>query len=725
MPDLKRSKRCLGRFRFYFSSMLAKFLCNFPLSDSLAVNYSRVKQVMSLERAVFNIMSLRNKITLWSAGVAIAVFTTVILLITHGYRERLFDAIYKDLLSQNASYMRTIQAILSDRAQVIMALRDDLELYEVPAHMWLHIAAHTNNRVFNDPEHGHIYEESFARKLDYYRQSGQLSGERFTPQLQAMLSNIEKQDYSVADGIAYYYIGYRSDNPDPVGREYDGYQDSSLWVPHPDVDEPYDPLIRPWYLAGREAGRNSVIFTEPYAERRTGEALISAATSITVEGVRGSLAGAISIEPIMEELMSNFRDQLHITIVSAGADEDTEFVSSHPQYIYSSRDPALGDKIMDYDAPEILSIRANADVRALYDHTKGQRSGVLEWQIGGSQRLVAFNTVPDLGWKIFTSAARSDVLRSAQYTRLLNTGISSIGALALISAIFILTGISFRPLDTIRREMRQIAQTGDLSKRVSVKSDDEVGQMARAINEMLDNVAGPVRELGLQAKCIADGKLGGGATTVESKGDIAQLVESFNQMNSRLIDFEKASRAASPLTGLPGGFSIEREVQNRFDNEESFVFCMFDLDNFKPFNDLYGYSRGNLVIKKTAKILQEAVEKHGGAGDFCGHIGGDDFVVITDEACFKAVCEDIIQTFDSSILSFYDEESREAGSILSKDRQGNESLFSIMTITACVVFAKQVSIKDFVRLGEIAAELKKKGKTIEGSILVVDRRETS
>lgn len=677
-----------------------------------------------LEKKVFKRMSLRNKITLWSAGVACTVFATVIILVTQGSRERLFDAIYNDLLSQNASYARTIQAILSDRAQVIMALRDDLELYDTPAQMWLHIAAHTNNRVFNDSEHGHVYEQAFKRKLDYYRAGNQLSDERLTPQLRAMLGNIDKQDYSVADGMAYYYIGYRSKNPDPQGRVYDGYQDSSLWVPTPNVDAPYDPLVRPWYLAGRQAGRKNVIFTEPYAERRTGEALIGAATSITVEGVRGSLAGAISIEPIMNELMASFRDQLHVTIISAGARENTEFVSTKPQYIYSSRDSSLGEYIMDYDDPAIIGQTANADVRALYDHTRGQKSGVLEWRIGSSNRLVAFNTVPDLGWKIFTSASRDEVLQTAQYTRLLNTGISALGVLALISAIFLLTGVSFRPLDTIRREMRLIAETGDLSKRVSVKSNDEVGQMARAINEMLDNVAGPVRELGLQAKCIAEGKLGG-ATTVDSKGDIARLVQSFNQMNSRLIEFEKASRAASPLTGLPGGFSIEREVQSRFDADQPFVFCMFDLDNFKPFNDLYGYSRGNLVIKETAKILQDAIAKHGGADDFCGHIGGDDFVVITDETRFKAVCNDIIASFDRAILDFYDADSRDTGSIVSKDRQGNERAFSIMTITGCVVFSQQVSVKDFIRLGEIAAELKKKGKMVEGSVLVLDHRDDS
>lgn len=667
-------------------------------------------------------MSLRNKITLWAAGIAFTVFTTVILLITQGARERLFDAIYNDLLSRNTSYVRTIQAILNDRAQVILSLRDDLELYDNPAQMWLHIAAHTNNRVFNDPEHGPAYEQSFKRKLDYYRAGRQLSGEHLTPQLRTMLRNIDKQDNSVVDGMAYYYIGYRSENPDPLGRQYDGYQDSSLWVPNPGVDAPYDPLIRPWYLAGRQAGRENVIFTEPYAERRTGEALIGAATSITVEGVRGALAGAISIEPIMDELMRSFGDQLHVTIISTGAEQKTEFVSTKPQYIYSSRDSSLGENIMDYDDPAIIGQTANADVMGLYNTTRGQQSGVLEWKIGGSSRLIAFNTVPDLGWKIFTSASRDEVMKTAQYTRLLNAGISVVGGLALISAIFILTGVSFRPLDTIRGEMRHIARTGDLSQRVSVRSNDEVGQMAQAINEMLDNVAGPVRELGLQAKCIAEGKLGG-ATTVDSKGDIAQLVESFNQMNSRLIEFEKASRAASPLTGLPGGFSIEREVQSRFDDRKPFVFCMFDLDNFKPFNDFYGYSRGNMVIKETAKILQKAVEKHGGPDDFCGHIGGDDFVVITDETRFKAVCNDIIESFDHAISDFYDLDCQQAGSIVGKDRQGNERVFSIMTITGCVVFSKHVSLKDFIRLGEISAELKKKGKTIDGSVLVVERRD--
>lgn len=669
--------------------------------------------------------SLKNRMVIFAGAVALLVFTAVTMITTMNSRKELVGAIYNDLLNRNDSYVHILNTIFKDREDTILSLRNDLELYQSPGQMWLHIANHSPNRVFNDPERGAEYEQSFQQKLEYYFNNSQLSTDLMTPQVRAMLRNIDSEVRSLGSGLAYFYIGYRSQNPDPLGRAYDQYQDSSLWVPDPTAEASYDPFIRPWYIAGREAGRNRVIFTEPYAERRTGEALIAASTSITIEGVRGTLAGAISIRPIMDDLLSDIGEQAHVTIISEGAPRETDFVSTTPHYIYSSRDSSLGERIVKYDDPSILHIESNEDLRALYDLTHGQNAGVLEWRIGGSDRLVAFHTVPVVGWKIFTSVARDDVLAGMWGAQRLNMTVSAIGLLILLFAIYIVSKYALRPLNQIRDEMRTIAQTGDLGRRVSVRSSDEVGEVAASVNTMLDNVAGPVKELGAQVRAIAQGKLGG-AALVQSRGDIAELVSSFNQMNARLIEFEQTSRAASPLTGLPGGYSIEQEVRTRFETKRPFVFCMFDLDNFKPFNDLYGYSRGNDVIRETADILKGAIAEHGtehGANaDFCGHIGGDDFVIITTDTRYGPICNAVLERFDASIKAFYAPEDRAAGFISAKLRNGDAARLPIMTITGCAVSSEQLDLRNYIRIGEIAADLKKMGKKRPGSNLIVNHR---
>ena len=201
--------------------------------------------------------------------------------------------------------------------------------------MWVHLAAHTGELVFDDPLKGQIYRESFQKKLAAYRSNGQLSADKMTPQMQKMLDNIMTRTNAYGEGMKFFYIGVSAPNSDKLLQNYDQYQDSSLWVPDPRVDAPYDPLIRPWYLAGQEAGRDRVLFTEPYAERRTKEALVSGATAITVEGVQGTLAAGISIKPIMDALLKTSQENANITIFSKGTQQETIYVSTPPKYILS------------------------------------------------------------------------------------------------------------------------------------------------------------------------------------------------------------------------------------------------------------------------------------------------------------------------------------------------------------------------------------------------------
>lgn len=666
--------------------------------------------------------SLRRKLVLLTGGLVTVVFVAVIGLTSWNSRQQLRTSVERDLAGYNEAFVHTIDSILRDRATIILAVRDDMEDYQTRGQMWMHLAARTGEKVFADPVNGGIYAQSYRRKLRAYLRNGQLTGQRMTPQMRRMVSRAAAPGNVYGDGMKFFYIGVRSTDPDRRMREYDQYQDSSLWVPDPRVDAPYNPLERPWYIAGQEAGRRRVVFTEPYAERRTKEALVSGGTSVRVEGTTGTLAAGISIKPIMEQLLTLFDERrASITIFSPGTAVSTRYVPTPPKYVYSSRDPELGEQIRAYDDPDIQATPANRDLARLYDHTRGRESGVLEWNIAGERRLVAFSTVPGIRWKIFTSVSLSSAMSDATSAQKRDTIVSLVGLATLLTLIALLVKRSLAPLDTIRRELADLATTGDLSKRTSVRTRDEVGQMAAAINEMLDNTAAPVRALSEQVNTIARGELHQ-QTKVDAKGDIATLVDGFDEMTRRLIELEATYRDSSPLTGLPGGVTIELEVQRRIEEGLPFAFCMFDLDNFKPFNDRYGYSRGNLVLKQTARLIQGALSQHGGGDDFVGHVGGDDFVVVSTPERFERVCRHVIDGFDRMIPELYDARDREAGGIASHDREGVAKFFPIMSLTICAVNSHDTVVSDYIRVGEIAAELKVRGKMMAGSNLVVDRR---
>ena len=182
---------------------------------------------------------------------------------------------------------------------------------------------------------------------------------------------------------------------------------------------------------------------------------------------------------------------------------------------------------------------------------------------------------------------------------------------------------------------------------------------------------------------------------------------------------------ASPLTRLPGGIAIENVLKKRLESNHPLAFCVLDLDNFKAFNDRYGYANGSEVIKETARIIENAVKAKGTSDDFIGHVGGDDFVVITTPAHMREISGEIIAQFDSRIPSFYSAEDRARGHILGKTRQGIEMQFPIMTISIAIVTNERRKITDPLEASEIAAELKDYAKTIPKSVFVVDKRRSA
>ncbi len=178
---------------------------------------------------------------------------------------------------------------------------------------------------------------------------------------------------------------------------------------------------------------------------------------------------------------------------------------------------------------------------------------------------------------------------------------------------------------------------------------------------------------------------------------------------------------ANPSTRLPGNIAIERAISQRIEQHDSpFAVCYCDLDNFKAYNDTYGFLKGDAVIQRTAQILLDAVREFGNPGDFVGHIGGDDFVLITSLDRLDAVCEHAIARFDATAPLFYDREARERGYISGHDRQGQPTTYPLVSISIIAVSSR---LRHPSHPGEVAqrsVEPKKRAKHMSGSVFIVE-----
>ncbi len=187
----------------------------------------------------------------------------------------------------------------------------------------------------------------------------------------------------------------------------------------------------------------------------------------------------------------------------------------------------------------------------------------------------------------------------------------------------------------------------------------------------------------------------------------------------------RASRdlEANPLTKLPGNNTIQQELEHRLAEKQSLAVCYVDLDRFKAFNDHYGFKRGDEVIQATAKVLLQASRAHGSAVDFVGHIGGDDFLVITTLERAEPLCEAIVNAFDAMAAQLYDEEDRVRGYLLHTDRKGQEVKVPLLSVSIALVRNDNHVLTHPGQIAKMGAELKAYAKQFDRSLYVKERRQ--
>ena len=183
------------------------------------------------------------------------------------------------------------------------------------------------------------------------------------------------------------------------------------------------------------------------------------------------------------------------------------------------------------------------------------------------------------------------------------------------------------------------------------------------------------------------------------------------------------NRRISALTGLPGNVQIHAELKKRIANKGEFSVLYLDLDNFKAYNDIYGFLKGDEIIEFTAQTALKCIHEVFPEGSFVGHIGGDDFIAIVPSIEIDEVCQSIVATFDKQVTRFFTDDDLERGYIEVANRKGIIEKFPLTSISIGVVIGEKGRFSNILEIGEIGAQVKHVAKTIMGSSYAVDRRQ--
>ena len=199
--------------------------------------------------------------------------------------------------------------------------------------------------------------------------------------------------------------------------------------------------------------------------------------------------------------------------------------------------------------------------------------------------------------------------------------------------------------------------------------------------------------------------------------DVNRFISAITDINLTL------AKGANPLTGLPGNESIQREINKRLQSGETFDIAYIDIDNFKPFNDYYGFQRGDVVIKAIGDIIS-GVAKSVGAGFscFCGHIGGDDFILITGTYHAEYVSSQVIRELEEHLVIFHGKNDFSAGCYSAVNRKGEEETFALLSLSIGIVNTRLTPVTSYAQLASISTEVKKAAKKLPGSSVVINRR---
>ncbi|CAG0965517.1 putative signaling protein [Methylophilaceae bacterium] len=183
-----------------------------------------------------------------------------------------------------------------------------------------------------------------------------------------------------------------------------------------------------------------------------------------------------------------------------------------------------------------------------------------------------------------------------------------------------------------------------------------------------------------------------------------------------------AARYSNPLTMLPGNVPINEHIDRLIEAGTNFIACYFDLDHFKPFNDVYGFRRGDEVIQLTGKLLSEEVDKD---IDFVGHVGGDDFIVLFQSKDWQARCNRVLERIREAIPHFYDAKDQAQAGIETEDRLNNRVFYPYISLSVGAVKVLPLMYGSHHEISAAMVSAKKQAKLIAGNSIFIERRTPS
>lgn len=231
----------------------------------------------------------------------------------------------------------------------------------------------------------------------------------------------------------------------------------------------------------------------------------------------------------------------------------------------------------------------------------------------------------------------------------------------------------------------------------------------------------PLRSLIAATQTISRGKLDIRVPIV-GQDEIGQLASSFNEMSVAFQRMRDEAKGANPLTGLPGNITIARYIDDNLTSGNVICVLYCDLDNFKSYNDKYGFTKGDEAIIYTRDCLNTVAQRKDMQNIFIGHEGGDDFIVVTPYEFWELFAKAFITTFDRGIYQFYNSVDARKGFIESVNRQGQRQRFPLISVSIAVVTNKTRPFRRHAEMIQIAAEVKKYVKSLDGSCYAIDRR---
>lgn len=210
---------------------------------------------------------------------------------------------------------------------------------------------------------------------------------------------------------------------------------------------------------------------------------------------------------------------------------------------------------------------------------------------------------------------------------------------------------------------------------------------------------------------------------LDGEDEFGRLARDFAEMEQKLTELQKLNLDANPLTRLPGNLTIDRELESRIAGDLPFAHLYIDLDYFKAYNDRYGYLAGSDIISKVGTMIQEVTVRLGNGEDLIGHVGGDDYIVLSTPDKAERISAELIKQFDAMVPGFYSEQDRKAGFFKGQDRYGVERQFPLLSMSIAIVCSDNLRNPSAEAIGRECAKMKEYLKKLPGSNYLVDRRE--